>query len=164
MHTIFKEEGAHVHHLETYLAMIEGGVGSRQYLQLFVHSVEGRPRDVIGDGRFACAYFASSILTLAALITQGVHTTVFETVEDMVRSKWYQINHLTKGAVVVWGPRLASDGNPHKHIGFYLGEELAVSTDGVTGVPTKHHVTYGIEEGRPNRSIEAVFFHEKLRR
>lgn len=163
MHTIFAEEGYPLAHLDTYLSMIEGGVGSKQYLRLFVHSNDGA-HDVIGNGKFACAYFASSILTLAALTSQGVHTTVFHTIEDMVRSKWYQIDKLLQGAVVIWGSKLCSDGNHHKHIGFYVGEDMAISTDGMTGVPTKHHVTYGVDDGRPIREIEAIFFHEKLRR
>ena len=163
MYTIFKEEGYPVAHLDTFLSMIEGCIGSQQYLRLFVHKNEGQAHDVIENGRFACAYFASSILTLTTLITQGIHTTVFETIEDMVRSKWYQIDHLTKGAVIIWGPKLASDGNQHKHIGFYMGDETAISTDGVTGIPTKHHFTYGVESGIPLRTIEAIFFHKKLR-
>lgn len=163
MRTIFKEEGGQLAHLDTYLAMIEGGVGSQQYQRLFVHK-EGKVHDVIGNGKFACAYFASSILTLTALTSQGVHTTVFETIEDMVRSRWYQIEHLTRGAVIIWGPKLASDGNHHRHIGFYIDEETAISTDGVTGIPTRHHVTYGIEDGLPIRAIEAIYFHEKLHR
>lgn len=164
MQTIFKEEGYPLAHLHTYLAMIEGGVGSQQYARLFVHREAGEPHDVIGNGKFACAYFASSILTLTALITQGVHTTVVETIEDMIKSEWYQIDDLLKGAVIIWGPKLASDGVHHKHIGFYLGNEVAISTDGITGIPTRHHVTYGTTDGQPLRTIETIFFHEKLRR
>ena len=163
MHTISEEEGWPVSILETYLANINGCIGSRQYLRLYVDDKDaGYPRDVIDNGRFPCAYFTSSILYLLTLLEKGPHTTVVKTVDWMLRSGWYQIDHLVKGAVITWGPKMASDGNPHKHIGFYIGDDTAISTDGVTGIPTKHHVTYGVESGRPLRPIESIFFHEKL--
>ncbi len=165
MQTILTEEGAPVAYLETLLAMIEGSIGSNQYLRLFVYDSEKRTtRDVIENGRFPCAFFASAMLKVLSLIQKDTHTMVTHTIEDLIGSGWYQIDQFRRGAVIVWGPKVASDGNPHKHIGFYVGENMAVSTDGVTGVPTKHHVTYGIEDGLPVRTIEALFFHEKLRR
>ncbi|MBP6881106.1 MAG: hypothetical protein KBC35_00560 [Candidatus Pacebacteria bacterium] len=164
MHTIPEEEGWPVSILETYLAMIEGSVGSRQYLRLYVDDKnEGCPRDVIDNGRFPCAYFSSSVMYLMTLLEKGPHTTVVKTVEWMLRSQWYQVYQLVIGAVITWGPKLGSDGKHHKHIGFYVGDEMAISTDGVTGIPTKHHFTYGVENGRPVRKVEAIFFHEKLR-
>jgi len=83
-------------------------------------------------------------------------------VEDLYASGWYEIDEPTPGAVVLWAPKMASDKKPHRHIGFVLDDLHAVSTDGVTGRPTKHHVTYGETDGVPNRLIEAIFFHELL--
>lgn len=164
MHTISEEEGWPVSIRETYLAMIEGSVGSRQYLRLYVDDKgAGCPRDVIDNGRFPCAYFTSSVQYLMTLLEKGPHTTVDMTVVWMLRSGWYQIDKPLEGAVITWGPKLGSDGNHHKHIGFYLAEEIAISTHSVTGIPTKHHFTYGVENGLPVRPIEAIFFHDKLR-
>lgn len=160
MLSILKEEGKPLDLPRTYRALIEGSLESRQYLRLYVHGHDGAI-DVIGNGRFACAFYTSSILTLTTLISQ-VHTTVFETIEDMVRSHWFQVDSLEPGAVIVWGPKMCSDGNHHKHIGFYLGDDTAISTDGVTGIPTKHHVTYGTVGGTPVRPIECIYFHKKL--
>lgn len=161
METILKEEGSPVHHLETYLSMIRNSIGSRQYQCLFVH--DNPPRDVIENGRFACAYFASAICALNTITTGGIHTTVVELVADLIRSGAYEIPEPLPGAIIVWGPKLASDNKPHKHIGFYIGDNLAISTDGITGIPTEHHFTCGFSTCGPNRPIETIFFHEKLR-
>jgi hypothetical protein len=161
MKTVLKEEGSPVHLFETYLAMIKNSVGSRQYQCLFVH--EEIPRDVIENGRFACAYFASAICSLNTLIAGGIHTTVVETIADLILSGAYQIQEPVPGAIIIWGPKLASDSKLHKHIGFYIGDDLAVSTDGITGIPTTHHFTYGYTDDGPVRPIETIFFHEKLR-
>lgn len=162
METVLKEEGSLVHHLETYLSMIRNSVGSRQYQSLFI---EGNPpRDVIENGRFACAYFASAICTLNTITIGGIHTTVVKTIADLVRSGAYLIPEPIPGAIIIWGPKLASDNKPHKHIGFYIGDDAAISTDGVTGIPTEHHFTFGLTVNGPVRPIEAIFFHEKLRR
>ncbi len=156
MLTIEKEEGYPVALLDTLLVMVERSIGSRQYLSLFIQK-DGVVHDVIENGRFACAFFASAKLTVISLTKGGVHSTVVETIEDMISSSWYTIDSPIPGSVVVWGDKLCSDGNNHKHIGFYLGNDVAVSTDGKTGVPTKHHVTYD-----DTRRIEAIYFHERL--
>ncbi|OGG65237.1 hypothetical protein A3I99_03875 [Candidatus Kaiserbacteria bacterium RIFCSPLOWO2_02_FULL_45_11b] len=165
MHSVLKEEGHPVAHLQTLLAMIKGSIGSGQFLEIYIKIQQGeevRHADVIGNGSFACAYFTSALLTLINLLEGGVHTTVTVTVEDLYASGWYEIDEPTPGAVVLWAPKMASDKKPHRHIGFVLDDLHAVSTDGVTGRPTKHHVTYGETDGVPNRLIEAIFFHELL--
>jgi hypothetical protein len=169
MHTVLKEEGHPVAPLKTLLAMVEGSVGTKQFLSLYTAVQSGRRVkhiDVIGRGRFACAYYASSILMLNTLSRSGdgsgLHTTVNETVQDMIDFGWYMIDELQRGAVVIWSPKLASDGQHHRHIGFYVGRNRAVSTDGKTGMPTRHHVTYGTKDGLPVRPIEAIYFHERL--
>lgn len=165
MHTVLKEEGHPVAVLRTLLAKIEGSIGGGQYLSLYIE-LRGdnfvTHLDVIGNGRFACAYYVSALLHLMNLLTGAVHTTVTETVDDLLASGWYPISEPVPGAVIVWGPKLASDSRPHRHIGFSLGDDRAVSTDGVTGRPTEHHVTYGTENGLPVRPIEVIYFHERL--
>lgn len=165
MHTVLKEEGHPIALRKTLLAMIEGSIGSEQYLKLYIAIREASGvshTDVIGNGRFACAYYTSALLHLTNLLEGRVHTTVSETVTDLEASGWYPIPEPISGSVIIWGPKLASDGQPHRHIGFSLGDEVAVSTDGTTGRPTKHHLTFGETEGRPARPIEAIYFHEQL--
>lgn len=165
MKTVFKEEGHHFAPLPTLLAKINGSIGSGQYLRLYVQVPQGEQltyKDVIGNGSFACAYYVSSLLTLVKLTKGHVHTTVTETIKDMLASGWYEIDTPIPGAVIVWAPKMASDSIPHRHIGFSLGGERVVSTDGTTGKPTKHHVTYGLIDGKPVRGIEKILFHKSL--
>lgn len=166
MHSVLKEEGFPVALRLTLLTKIRGSIDSNQYLSLYV-TVPGDGfvtyHDVIGSGRFACAYYVSAILHLVELTAGAVHTNVTETEEDLIASGWERTESLLPGAVIIWGPKLASDGQPHRHIGFYVGNDRAVSTDGVTGRPTEHHVTYGTENGSPVRPIMAIYFHERLR-
>lgn len=167
MKTVFLEEGWPLATLSTLLALVKNSIGSNQYLSLYVDMTQNgavKHFDVIENGRFACAYYASSVLTLMNLLEGGVHTTVAETEKDLTESGWYNIATPIPGSVIVWADKVASDGKPHLHIGFYLEEDMVVSTDGNTGLPTKHHVTYGTkEDGSPVREIKAIYFHDKLR-
>ncbi len=167
MHSVLKEEGHPVATLQTLLAMIEGSIGTGQYLQLFINKKQGKRRlgvkvDVIENGRFPCAFYFSSLLTLMNLLEGRVHTNVTETMEDLRLSGWYEIDEPTPGAVIIWKPKMASDGKLHRHIGFSIGGKRAVSTDSTTGKPTEHHVTYGETDGVPTRPIEVIFFHKLL--
>ena len=165
MYSVLREEGFPVAMLATLLAFVEGSIGSQQYMRLYVEVPQGDQkthRDVIENGRFPCALFTSCHLIIMGLIKGGVHTNVTETIEDLHFSGWYEIDEPRPGAVIIWGPKMASDKKPHRHIGFYLGNDEAVSTDGVTGLPVKHHVTYGTTDSKPNRVIEAIYFHNEL--
>ena len=157
MKTILAEEGYSLSLIDTYLAQINGSVGSNQYRKLFITKPAG-VQDVIDDGDLACAYFVSSILTLCNLMNGGVHTTVTATVADLDSSGWKQSKKLEVGSVVVWKPKLCEDGLLHRHIGFYIGNKMAVSNVAKLRTPAVHHVTY---EG--SRQLEAIYFHHKLR-
>ena len=49
------------------------------------------------------------------------------------------------------------DDEEHKHIGFYDGNNEAISNDSKSGTPQKHHWTYGEKDGKPVRKIIAVY-------
>ncbi len=157
MQTIFEEEGFPLDLKATYLAMILGSVGSNQYRKLFVQT-PSRTLDVIEDGDLACAYFASSVLTLCGMTIGGVHTTVSATIADLKTSGWSTVRRLKIGAVIIWRPKLCTDNLYHKHIGFYIGKGKAISTNPIKKTPVLHSTTY---DG--TREIESVYFHEKLK-
>lgn len=161
MKSILSEEGYPLALMPTYLAWIEGSVGSRQYRKCFVDRRSG-PFDVIGDGDLACALYVSAILKLFNLTQGGVHTTVTETVLDLTDSGCPQIDDVRPGAIIVWGKKLCTDGLHHRHIGFSLGGDRAVSTCPKVRTPIEHHFTYGEVDGRPVRPIEAIFFPDIL--
>ncbi len=161
MYSILQEEGRPLALLPSYLSMIRSSVGSWQYRTLFVEDLHGAV-DVIDNGDLACAFFVSSLLSLFSLIKGGVHTTVDVTVADLHKSGWYESGHLRAGSVIVWAKKLCTDGIQHRHIGFYLDHELAVSNDPKRRSPQAHHYTYGERDDQPIRKIEAVYFHPSL--
>jgi hypothetical protein len=154
--TILAEEGYSLSLFDTYLAQIKGSVGSNQYRKLFVTRPEG-VHEVIENGDLACAYFVSAILTLCNLMRDGVHTTVTATITDLEASGWKLSPKLKVGSVVIWKPKLCTDGLQHRHIGFYIGGKMAVSNVAKLRTPAVHHVTY-----QGTRQIEAIYFHHKL--
>lgn len=162
MQTIHAEEGHPLALYETYMAFIRGSVGSRQYKKLYVRTPTGL-KDVIGNGDLACALFVSSILTQCGLIKGGIHTTVDETVVDLRDSGWEYIEVLQKGAVIIWEPKLCTDRLCHRHIGFFMGNQRAISNEAKRGVPVEHHFTYGTQSNKPLREIEKILFHKSLR-
>lgn len=125
------------------------------------------PTYVIMNGDLACAYFVSSILTLCDLTKGGVHTTVDETVLDIEASDWRKISEVKPGAIIVWSAKLSTDGLKHRHIGFALANNMAISNISEKRVPGIHHITYG-EEGTSTyqnstyRAIESIYFHPDL--
>lgn len=161
MKTILKEEGQPLNLLQTYLSMILGSVGSNQYRQLFV-GTGSEIKDVIGNGDLGCAYFVSSILTLCGLTTEGVHTTVDETVRDLEASGWEPVHKPKVGSVVIWTKKMCSDGNEHRHIGFYIGGDDTISNNATLGVPLIQPLMERDGSGRPKRLIETYYFHPRL--
>ncbi len=162
MKTIFKEEGFPLDIRNTYLAMIEGSAGSAMFRKLFVMREDG-PNDVIGNGDLACAFFASAILYMCGLTKGGVHTTVDETIRDMMESGWYEVKEKQAGAVVVWGLKLSdTDGLMHRHIGFCMGEALAVSTSSKRRSPQIHLLEGLLTETGEPRGVQAYYMHPLL--
>lgn len=120
----------------TYLAAIKNSVDSKLFRNVFA-KVDGIKTDITEKGNLSCAFFVSSILLLFGLIKE-IHTTVNGTVKDMEGSGWIEIQEPKVGCVIVWGKVDFGGGNFHKHIGFYMGEEKAVSNDSEQGVPIMH--------------------------
>lgn len=162
LYTVEKEEASPLAVLETFLAVVEGSVGTHQYRTLFVNK-NGKLDDVIGNGDLACAFFVSSVLHMFNLIDNGVHTTVVFTTEDMLDSGWKMTDKPVPGAVVVWASKLSdTDGKTHRHIGICLDAEYAVSTDPKVRAPVKHGIKDLKLANGQQRPIEAYFVHPSL--
>lgn len=147
----------------SYIALIEGSVGTNMFRHRHFF-IDGRSLDVLEDGDLSCAMYVSSILYLSKLI-DDLHTTVNGTIEDIENFGWYKINTPKKGALILWGFKKKDDGTQgkHRHVGFYLDAETAVSNDSSTRVVAKHHPTYGMfENGEVRRDIQAFYWHAAL--
>lgn len=147
----------------SYLATIENSVGTNLFRKLF-YRINNSSIDVLEDGDLSCAVFVSSILYLFDLIGTR-HTTVNGTIEDLEASGWRSIDAPRLGAVILWGFKKLDGGTQgkHRHLGFYLNAETAISNSSDERIVARHHLTYGFfPGGEPRRDIQAYFWHDRL--
>lgn len=147
----------------SYLSAIRNSVGTSLFRSLYF-DIKGETIDVLEDGDLACASYVSGILLLFGLIKER-HTTVNGTIEDMRASGWYDIPELREGAVLVWGFKKRDDGTQgkHRHLGFYINAELAISNSSDKRVIDEHHPTYGtFPSGEARRDIQFVLWNDRL--
>ncbi|MCX6813984.1 MAG: hypothetical protein NT078_02130 [Candidatus Azambacteria bacterium] len=114
------------------------------------------------NGGLSCARFVSSLLYLFKLI-KDMHATVNGIVKDLKQSGWKKIKKPKIGSILVWEKIDFGNKDFHKHIGFYIGNNKAISTSSPKkGQPVIHHWTYGIKRNKPVRKVEAIFWNKKL--
>lgn len=142
---------------DTYLAMIQNSVGTNLFRNFYAR-VDGNKIDVMKNGGLSCAFFVSSLLSILGL-AETTHGTVESTIEDIKRSGWKPVKKLVPGCIIVW-----EEKKEHKHIGFYIGNDKAISNSSKKKSPAIHHFTYGVKNGKLARKIEAIYWHKKLNR
>jgi hypothetical protein len=145
---------------DTYLAVIKNSVGSKCFRNSYA-KIGGKKTDILKNGSLSCAFFASSILRMFDLI-KDLHATVGGTIKDLRKSGWREIKTPKIGSILVWEAKKGNDG-VHKHIGFYIDKDRAISNDAKSRTPEIHHWTYGIKNGRPARKIETIFWNNKVK-
>lgn len=146
---------------DTYIAVVKNSVGSKMFRNSYA-KVGDKKTDIMENGNVSCAWFASSLLYLFKLI-KDVHATVDGTVRDLEQSGWRKIAEPKVGSVLVWEKMDFGNKNFHKHIGFYIGDNKAISaSSSKKGQPAIHHWTYGKKGNNPARKIESIFHNKKL--
>lgn len=156
-------EGNPVHVLifKSYLQTILNSTGSKVFRNLYA-LVNGKEQDILNDGELSCAYFVSHILLMFSLITEG-HATVRGTVNDLMDSGWKVIDQPRTGAILVWEASVTDDeGQLHDHIGFYIGDDQAVSNSTTKRIPQEHFWTFAHEGKEDYRKVTAIFWNETL--
>ena len=143
----------------TYLKLVDNAVGSNMFRVMYA-VVNDAKKDIMIDGDFSCAFFVSSVLKIFGQIGR-VHATVDSTIKDLKQSGWNESPGLKEGAILVWEGKIDESGEIHKHLGFYLGDNLSVSNSSETKTPQKHHYTYGEINGEPVRKVTNIFWKEK---
>jgi len=147
---------------QKYLQVIKKSIGSKKYRHFYVVK-NGKKIDVLKSGRLSCAYYLSSILKEFNLIWK-VHQTISVTLWDMRLHGWRRTKKLTPGSILYWEKRKGPNGW-HEHIGFYLGEDKAISHRGEVRVPILHHYTYGLtKDGKPKRKIIKILTHRMIKK
>jgi hypothetical protein len=140
---------------DSYLAAIKNSVNTHLYRNFYA-KVNNKKEDIVKNGELSCAYFVSSILVIFDLI-KGIHLTVDGTEKDLKRSGWKRIKKPEIGCVLIWVAKKYKDGGTHRHMGFYMGKDKAISNDHEKGSPRVHHFTYA-----GKRKIEAIYCNRKL--
>lgn len=100
--------------------------------------------DLVRDGELSCAIFVSSILKLFDLIGSK-HATVDSTIKDMLASGWKEVklDKIELGDVIVWNILSDKNNQSHGHIGFYIGDQKAVSNSRKLRYIVRHGWNYG---------------------
>lgn len=141
---------------KSYLAMAKNSIDSKSFQNLYLKNEQEGKKEVLENGKLSCAFFVSFILHGFDLL-KIPHATVSSLKEDMESSGWEKIKELKEGAILIWKKK-----KEHKHTGFYIGNNQAISNNYKKQVPIKHHVTFGKKSEPSYRKIETIFWHPIL--
>ena len=139
---------------DTLQAMLIASVGTKMFQHVYV-KVEGKQKDVMQKGELSCAFYVSSMLSMFGLIDKS-HATVRTTEKKLMEHGWKRARTFKFGNVLIWDATRQSDG--HQHIGFYLGNQKAISNSSMKKVPHIHHVTY-----QRKRPVLRMYCHDALK-
>lgn len=120
---------------------VKAAVASDIFKHIYVSDSSGEELDALQDGKLACAYVVSGILTLHGLIDHP-HATVVTTLKAMETAGWKLTTQPRPGDVVHWP--LGKEG--HQHLGFYLQENQFMSNSAEQRQPILHGPS--LQDGR----------------
>jgi hypothetical protein len=141
---------------ETYLSVIKNSVGSKSF-QNYYAEINNKKKDIMKKGELSCAFFVSSILTMFGFLKE-VHGTVDSTVSKLTKNGWKEIKKPKPGAVLIWEKVSYGYNNEHKHIGFYIRKNTAVSNNYKLGYPVEHDWRF-----KGKRKVNHIFWNPKLK-
>ena len=141
---------------KNYLAVIKNSVDSKMFKHIYVLD-DNQEKDILEDGKLSCAYYVSCILKIFNLIDQETspHAAVNGLIKNIVNSGWEETKDLKIGNIILWDEKKYPSGKFHSHVGFYLGDDKAISNSGEDGHPIIHHYTY-----ESKRKIIKIFTHK----
>jgi hypothetical protein len=136
---------------KNYLSALNLSEGIKTFKHVYA-DIDGKVKDIVEDGDLACAEFACFMLLPFKLISE-MHATVAGAVQDLKKKGWYEIQDLKEGAVLIWEK---DAGNPHMHIGFYLGNGKAVSNSSEKKESAVHDYRH------KGREVSKILWHDSL--
>jgi len=139
--------------------MIQNSVGTKMYRSNFMINGEGKT-DITKDGELSCAFFVSSVLYHFGLL-RSLHASVDGTVKDLEMSGWEKVREPKEGSILVWDFETSKNGS-HRHVGFYVGGDKAISNSSEKRAPEIHQLTFGEKRGVPVRKIVAMYWKKGL--
>ena len=123
---------------KSLLQAIRNSVDSNTFRNVFV-KIDNTTEDVMENGIKSCAFFVSGLLAMFDLIDMA-HATIKTTEKKLKEYNWQEVNVDTPidGDVIVWEEIEFEDGSKNKHIGFYIGDNMAISNDMNKKTPQSH--------------------------
>lgn len=131
-----------VQKFQTYLSAINNSVGSTMFRDLWVKYDSGEIKNITNGGELSCAVYVSWILKIFDLLVER-KATVDGLVKKMIESGWEEVDkaEIQAGDVIEWTRK--SEGFTHGHVGFYVGENKAVSNSWKLKKIVKHGWDFG---------------------
>lgn len=139
---------------ETYLAVIKNSINSKMF-QTYFATINGKKQNIMKNGEVSCAFFVSAITTLFDL-SERIHGTVDGTTADLLKKGWKEIKTPRIGAIIIWDEMIFNK-EAHKHIGFYISKNQAISNSCYKKVPVQHHWKFNNK-----RKITTILWNNKL--
>jgi len=141
---------------KNYLTVIKNSTESKMFRHIYVLD-DDKEKDILKNGSLSCAYYVSCILKMFNLIDQEIspHAVVGGLIKNISDNGWKETDQLKEGNLLVWDEKEYSSGEAHYHIGFYIGDDKAISNSGEDGHPIVHHYTY-----EDKRKIVKIFTHK----
>lgn len=87
-----------------------------------------------------------------------MHTTVLSTVKDLRKSGWTEIDKPKIGCILVWKEINFDNEGIHNHIGFFIGDNKAISNSEKLGHPSEHSWDF---DGK--RKIDLMLWNPKFK-
>jgi len=126
---------------DNYLNVVKKSPGTKMFQNLFFE-IGGKKVDITKNGELSCTYFMSSILMILHLldIKKAPHAKVDGLIKNIKKFGWRKISvsNLNPGDIIIW----EKTKTRHKHSGFYIGSDKAISNSTSKKHPIKHHYTY----------------------
>lgn len=145
---------------DTYLAVVKNSVGTNSFRNFYVSN--GKKKiDVTKNGDLSCAWFVSVVLSLFDLI-DAPHLKVERVHRELIKFGWQKIAKPKPGAIIIWGPASSGKDILHRHIGVYVGSNMAVSNNSKKGRPDIHDWKFRKARSPKGRVIEFILWHPKL--
>ena len=127
-------------YLDTYIQLLHNSIGSNLFRNFYVSTPDQGKFDALDDGHNSCAFFVSSVLVIFKKLS-GIHGTVENTISDLIESGWIEVQEQKEGDVILWEAQEFDDGKK-AHIGFSIGNNLAISISATKKTPVMHSDTF----------------------
>ena len=152
------EEKSRRLYYKSFLKVVRNSVGSDMFRNFYVETPGKGEFDALDDGGNSCAFYVSCVLVIFKKIS-AVHGLVGSVVEDLKKSGWIEVKQPKAGDVLVWEAQEFPDGL-HEHIGFYVGNNRAVSTSRSKKAPIEHDINFGEDKRKIVQILRMEDWHD----